>query len=126
MSDHYKKFDVDSVKRHSIDPEGPLKDVEWFRRYKSTLDYQFGKPKTSGRKPSHRKQTRKSDFESAFDRLDKKEKESRNSFTFQDPNVLENVLYELFFLSWYRTGLINARETVEISYFRWTKKIILR
>ena len=126
MSDHYKKFDVDSVKRHSIDPEGPLKDVEWFRRNKSTLDYQFRKPKTSGRKPSHRKQTRNPDFESAFDRLDKKEKESRNSFTFQDPNVLENVLYELFFQSWYRTGLINARETVEISYFRWTKKIILQ
>ena len=46
-----------------------------------------------------RNQTRKPDFESAFDRLYKKEKESRKSFTFQDPNAPEKIWYELFFRS---------------------------
>ena len=40
-------------------------------------------------KPSDKKRTRKTDLESAFDRLDKKGKESRKSFTSQDPNALE-------------------------------------
>ena len=94
-----KKFEVDSSKWHSMDPEARMKHVERFRRYRPTLDDQFDKPKSSGRKPSDRKRTRKPDFESAFDRLDKKEKESRKSFTFQDPNALEKILYELFFRS---------------------------
>ena len=46
-----------------------------------------------------RNQTRKPDLESAFDRLYKKEKESRKSFTFQDPNAPEKIWYELFFRS---------------------------
>ena len=82
-----------------MDTEARMKHVERFRRYRPTLDDQFDKPKSSGRKPSDRKWTRKPDFESAFDRLDKKEKESRKSFTFQYPNVLENISYELFFRS---------------------------
>ena len=73
-----------------------MKHVERFRRYKPTLDDQFDKLKSSGRKPSDRKRTRRPDFESAFDRVDKKKKESRKSFTFQDPNSLEKILYELF------------------------------
>ena len=56
-----------------------MKDVERFRRYMPTLDDQFYKPKSSGRKPSDRKRTRKTDFESAFDQLEKKGKESRKS-----------------------------------------------
>ena len=64
-----------------------------------TLDDQFDKPKSSSRKPSDRNQTRKPDFESAFDRLHKKEKESRKSFTFQDPKAHEKIWYELFFRS---------------------------
>ena len=49
---------------------------------KQTLDDQFDKPKSSGRRPSDRKRIRKPDFESAFDRLDKKEKETKKSFIF--------------------------------------------
>ena len=64
-----------------------------------TLDNQFDKLKLSTRKPSNRKQTRKPDFERAFDRLDQKEKESRKSFTFQDPNAPEKISCELFFHS---------------------------
>ena len=99
LSDCYQKFEVDSVKWHSMDPEARMKHVEQFRRYRPTLDDQFDKPKSSGRKPSDRKRTRKPDFKSVFDRLDKKEKESRKSFTFQDPNALEKISYELFFRS---------------------------
>ena len=50
-------------------------------------------------KPSDKKRTRKTDFESAFDRLDKKGKESRKSFTSQDPNALEQISNELYFRS---------------------------
>ena len=82
-----------------MNPEGRMKHVERFRRYRPTLDDQFDKPKSSGRKPSDRKRTRKLDFESVFDRLDKKEKESRKSFTVQDPNAPEKISYELFFRS---------------------------
>ena len=82
-----------------MDPKARMKHVEWFRRYRPTLDDQFDKPKSSGRKPSDRKRTRKPDFKSALDWLDKKEKESRKSFTFQDPKALEKILYELFFRS---------------------------
>ena len=98
LSDRYKKFELDSVKWHSMDPEARMKHVEWFRRYRSTLDDQFDKPKSSGRKPSDRKPTREPDFESAFDRLDKKQKESRKSFTFQVSNAPEKI-YELCFRS---------------------------
>ena len=97
LSDRHEKFNVDSVKWHSMDPEARMKHVEWFRRYRPTLNGQFDKPKLSGRKPSDRKRIRKPYFESAFDRLDKKEKESRNSFIFQDPNAPERISYELFF-----------------------------
>ena len=62
-----------------------MKHVEWFRRYKRTLDNQLDTPKSSGRKPSNKKRTRKPDFENMFDRLEKKEKESRKLFTSQDP-----------------------------------------
>ena len=64
-----------------------MKHVKRFRRYKSTLDDQFDKLKSSGRKPSDRKRIRKPDFESTFDRLGKKENEIRKSSTFQDPNA---------------------------------------
>ena len=99
LSDRYKKFEVDFVKRYSMDPEARMKYLERFRRYKPTLDDQFDKPKSSGRKPSDRKRTRKPDFESAFDRLDEKEQESWKWFTFQDPNAPEKISYELFFRS---------------------------
>ena len=71
MSDCYKNVEVDSVRWHSMDPEARIKCVEQFTGYRPTLDDQFDKPKSSGRKPSGRKWTRKPDFESAFDRLDK-------------------------------------------------------
>ena len=91
LSDCYKKFEIDPVKCHSMDPEGRMKHAERFWRYSLTLDDQSDKPKSrsSSRKPSDEKRTRKQDFESAFDRLDKKKKESRKSFTFQDPNAHE-------------------------------------
>ena len=95
------------------------------RRYRQTLDDQFDKLKSSGRKARDRKWTRKPDLESAFDRLDKKEKESRKLFTFQDPNALERYRMSYFFVQWYHAWLIDARETVGISYFRQTKMIIL-
>ena len=75
LSDCYKKFEIDSVKCHSMDPEARVKHVERFRRYSLTLDDQSDKPKSrsSSRKPSDEKRTRKQYFESAFDRLDKKQ-----------------------------------------------------
>ena len=72
-----------------------MKYVEWFS-YKPTLDYQFDKPKSSGRKPSDTKLTRKPHLESAFDRQDKKGKVSRKSFTFQDPHAPEKISNDLF------------------------------
>ena len=80
-----------------MDSEAQMKNVERFRSYKPTLDDQFDKPKSSGRKPSDRKRTRRQNFKGAFDRLDKKEKESWKSFTFPDPKAPEKILYELFF-----------------------------
>ena len=74
-----------------------MKHVERFSKYRFTLDNQFDKPKWNGRKPSDRKLTRKSDFESEFDQLEKKKIESRESFTFQDTSALEKISYELFF-----------------------------
>ena len=82
-----------------MDPEARIKCVEQFRGYRPTLDDQFDKPKSSGRKRSGRKWTRKPDCESAFDRLDKNEKESSKWFTSQDPNTPEKISYELFFRS---------------------------
>ena len=57
-----------------MDPKARMKHVEQFWIYTPTLDDQFDKSKSSGRKPSHRKQTRKPDFQREFDWLDKKEK----------------------------------------------------
>ena len=99
LSDRHKKFEVDSVKWHSMDPEARKKHIERFRRNKPTLDEHFDKRKSIGRKLSDRRRTRKPDFESAFDRLDKKEKENRKSFTFQDRNASEKISYELYFRS---------------------------
>ena len=66
LSDHYKRFEVDSVKWHSMDPEVQMKHAERFQTYRSTLDDQFHQPKSSGRKPSDRNRIRKPDFESAL------------------------------------------------------------
>ena len=108
LSDRYKKFEIDTVKWkwHSMDPEARMKHAERFWRYKPTLYDQFDKPKSSGSKPSDRKRTRKPDFEYAFDQLVKKEKKSKKSFSFHDPNTPEKISYELFFRSMV-TGLVN-------------------
>ena len=82
-----------------MDPEARMKHVERFWRYRPTLVDQSDKPKSSDRKPSDKKKTRKPDFETVFDRLDKKEMESKKSLTFQDLNALEKILYSLFFHS---------------------------
>ena len=82
-----------------MDPEARMKHVERFWRYRLNLVDQPDKPKSSDRKPSDKKKTRKPDFETLFDRLDKKEKESKKSLTFQDLNALEKILYSLFFHS---------------------------
>ena len=62
-------------------PKAQMKHAERFRSYKATLDHQSDKPKSSVRKQSDKKCTRKPDFESAFDRPNKKEKKSRTLFT---------------------------------------------
>ena len=90
LSDRYKRFDIDSVKWHSVDPQAQMKHAKRFWRYRPALDDQFDKLKLSGRKLRDRKWTRKTDFESAFDRLVKKEKESKTMLTFQNSNVPEN------------------------------------
>ena len=110
---------------HSMNPEAQMKHVKRFRRYRPTLNDQFDKPKSSSRKPSDRNQTRKPDFESAFDRLHKKEKESRKLFTFQDPNAPEKIWYELFFRSMVPRLVNRCRETVGMSCFQPTMKIML-
>ena len=74
LSDRYKRFEVDSVKWHSMDPQAQMKHAKRFWRYRPALDDQFDKLKLSGRKLRDRKRTRKTDFESAFDRLVKKGK----------------------------------------------------
>ena len=71
-----------------------MKHVERFWGYKLTLEDQSDKRKSGGRK-----QSRKPNFESTFNRLDKKENKSRKSFTFQDPNAPKKISYELFFRS---------------------------
>ena len=92
-----------------------------FGYYKPTLDDQLDKLKSSGRKPSDRKRTRRPNFESAFDRLDKKKKKSRKSYTFQDPNSLEKILYELFFRSMVPCLVNQCKGICGISYFRRIK-----
>ena len=82
-----------------MESEVRMKHVERFWKYRLTLGDQFDKPKSSDRKRSDRKPTRKPDFESAHDWQDKKEKDIRKSFTFQDPNAPEKISCELFFLS---------------------------
>ena len=99
LSNCYKKIEVDSLKWHTMDPEARMKHVERFRSYNPTLDDQFDQPESSGRKSSDKKLTRKPNFESTFHRLDKKGKESGNSFTSHDPNAPEQISYELFFRS---------------------------
>ena len=94
-----------------------MKHVEQFRSYKLTLDDQFNQPKSRGRKQSDRKGKRKPDLESAFERLEKKEKKSRKPFIFQDPNAPEKISHELFFVQWYLVWLTNTRETMGMSYF---------
>ena len=127
LSDCYQKFEVDSVKWHSMDPEARMKHVERFRRYRPTLDDQFDKPKSSGTKQSDRKRILKlPDFESTFDRLDKNEKESRKSLTFQDLNAPEKISHELFFRSMVPRLVNRCQENCGISCFQRTKKIILR
>ena len=118
LSDRYYNLDVDSIKWHSMDPEARMEHVERFRRL--TLDDQFNKPKSSGRKPIDRKRTRKPDFESAFDLLSKNERESRKSFTFHDPNTLEKISFELFFRSVVPRLVNRCKETAGINCFRWT------
>ena len=81
-----------------MDAKARMKYVEQFRSYKLTLDDQFDQPKSRGRKQSDRKRTRKPDLESTFERLEKKEKKSRKSFIFQDPNATEKISHELFFV----------------------------
>ena len=99
LSDRYERFEVDSVKWHSMDPQAQMKHAKRFRRYRPALDDQFDKLKLSGRKLRDRKKTRKTDFESAFDQLVKKEKESKKMFTFQNSNVPEKKSNELLFRS---------------------------
>ena len=82
---------------HSMDPLTRMKHFEQFRSYKPTLDDHFNKANSSGTKPIDWKWTRKPYFVSSFDWLNNKEKINRKSFTFQDPNALEKILYELFF-----------------------------
>ena len=106
LSDCYKKSEVDYVKWPLMDPEVRMKHVARFRRYKPTLDDQVDKLKSSLKNTSDRKRTRKLDFQSAFDWLDKKERKSRKSLTFQDPNAPEKILLELFFHSMV-PGLVN-------------------
>ena len=99
LSHHYIKFEVDPLKWHSMDSEAWVKHAEWFLRYRPTLDDTFDRPKSSGRKPSDRKCTGNPDFKGAFGWLDKMEKKSWKSFTFQDPITLKKILYEQFFRS---------------------------
>ena len=80
-----------------MDPEARMKHVERFRRYKPILEDKFNKTKSNGRKLSDRKPNRRADFESAFGRLDEKEKQNRKLFTFHDPSIMEKISYELFF-----------------------------
>ena len=108
-----------------MDPEAQMKHPERFRRYKPTLDDQFDKPKSSGRKPSDRKRTRKPDFESAFDLLYKKEKESRKPFTFQDSNAPEKISHELFFRSVVPRLVNRCQENCGDKLFPEDKNIIL-
>ena len=123
LSGGCKKFEIDSLKWHSMDPEAGMKHVEQFCRYKPALNHQFNKRKSSGRKPSCRKWTRKPDLESAFDRLDKKESKSRKPFKILAPQKRDRRSY--FSVHWYRTWLINFRKTVRISNFQRTNKIVL-
>ena len=104
-----------------MDPLTWMKHFEQFRSYKPTLDDYFDEPNSSKRKPIGRKWTRKLYFESSFDRLDKKEKQSWKSFTLQDPNALEKISYELFLRSlvlrlvnWYQG---NCRDKLFSNYY---------
>ena len=68
--------------------------------------------------------TRKPDFKSAFDQLNKKEKESRKSFTFQDPNTPEKISNELFFCS-VLLLLVNRHQGNCRNKLLWQTNIIL-
>ena len=123
--DHYKNLEVDSVKWHSMDPEARMKHVERYRRYRSTLDDQFEKPKSSDKKPSDWKWTRKPDFEVRLTGWTKRKRRAGNRLPSRISAPRKRYRMSYFSVQWYRAWLIDARETVGISCFRLTKQIIL-
>ena len=99
LSDHYKRFEVDSVKWHSMDPEVQMKHVERFQRYRPTLDDQFHQPKSSGRKPSDRNRIRKPDFKSVLTGWTKGKRRAENRLPSRIPKPRKRYRMSYFFRS---------------------------
>ena len=106
-----------------MDPKAQMKHAERFLRYMPILDSQFDNPKSSARKLSDRKESQISKvFLTGWKRMIRK---AGNRLPSRIPMHRKRYRASYFSVPRYRAWLIDARETVGISCFRPTKKIIL-
>ena len=102
LSKEFKKFEMNSVRWHSMKEEERRNHVAKFRSYRPILEDYFEKPKASGRTPNERKRDRKPEADLIFDRLKKeknkeilKEDTKATGLQFSDPDTPRKVTYEL-------------------------------
>ena len=86
LSQSYKRFQVDSIRWHSMNPTKKMKHVPSFRQYVPSLDEHFLKPGTSGRKLNERKRVRKKELELLIDR-DNSDSNSAHVMWVENPNA---------------------------------------
>ena len=67
----FKKFEVDSIKWHRMDPLKRKKHVDQFQKYSSNIEKHFQKSESSERKPNERKRVRKTQAKIFIDRIEK-------------------------------------------------------
>ena len=90
LSQPFKRFAIDSIKWHNMNPQKRIKHVEQFRKYNPKLEDHFVKPALSGRKAHEKKRVRKSEAEIIVDRLENLEK-----IQIEDPSAPRKIVYEL-------------------------------
>ena len=92
MLAHYAKFQMESVKWHSLDAEKRRKHVSLFRQHMPTMEQEFKKPQKSGKKANEKERKRKKTPEIFIERVQKDEKRAR----IDDANVQPQVPHVLF------------------------------
>ena len=95
LSKSFKKFEIDSLKWHSMDSKQRIKHVNSFRSYRPNLEDNFSRPASSGRKPSQKNRIRNPEPEIIINRMSKKSRSSSLHLKVEDPNVERALVYEL-------------------------------